>query len=622
MREQNYWQKVMRSRIGRRRALIGAGGFVSAAAFLAACGGDDDSPSTSGGTSGSGSGSGSVQPTAATGGGGGGAAPSLITVPQDTTSQAVPGGVWVNRIARASDTYEPVAAVGSSGFTHTMPVYSKLAKWGKGINETLPTTAMVSGDAAESWEVTPDSLTYTVKMRRGHKFDPRPPTNGREMTTADLKFSMDRFAEGSAFRGEILNEVFPTGMVESMSYPDDFTAVIKLAYPYGPFPDVMAYYPYFNILPVEADGGFDPRSAMRGSGPFRLTEFEPDVRLVYEKNEDWYEPNRPFLDGIHQAILPEYASALAQFESGALWTLPDIAQEDILAVKDRHPEMVLSKDISLIKAPQFGFFQFTQKPDSPFRDARLRRAISMLIDREEIIDTFYNVLSFRAAGLPIEGNWNSHHFALQPNWIDPKNNPEELGEGGQYFQFNPEEAAKMLSAGGHDGFKFPFEYRQSATGPEYEAIAGMINQNSTLDADLTVIDRPKHREYQRSGGFGFEGMWPQTNGGHNEEAWFLNMYHPAGKYTVSSEPISVISDLALAIRQEPDLERQAEMIKDMQRELAMEMPNFLLPGYALDFSLHHPWLKNYSVFVSGDLNPNWSSARIYTEYWFDESEKS
>jgi ABC-type transport system substrate-binding protein len=634
----SYWTRFADRRVSRRRALYASGALTLSAAFLAACGGDDDDEpaaptgatgGATGATGGSTGATGATGPTSSTGAtgatgatGGTGATSSLLSTPEDTRSSAKPGGTWVNWLMSAADTYEPVAATGSVGFTHTMPVYSKFAKNGLGLGGKLPTTDMVTGDAAESWEVSPDRLKYTLKLRPNHKFDPRPPTNNRVMTTEDVKFSMDRFEAGSAFRGEVLNSISPTGFVSSMEYPDASTIVINLAFPYGPFPDAMAFYPYFNIMPMEADSGFDPRSEMRGSGPFRLTEFQPDVKLVYEKNTDWYEPNRPFLDGIEQVIIPEYAAALAQFEAGTLWTMPGIPQEEVLAVKTRHPELVLARDYSLIKAPQFQFFHFTQKPDSQFRDARLRQAISMLIDRDAIIDTFYNIPAFLDEGLPIEGLWHTHDFAGMPNWIDPKNNAADLGEGGKYFQFDQEEAKALVSAAGLDGFTFPFEYLEGATSGIYAAMGGMINESGFLNAEVKVIDRIAHRDYQASKGVGYDGMWPETNGGHNEEAWFINMLHPGGKFTVSDQPIPEISDLALAIRQEPDPDRAIEMIKEIQRLSAVEMPSLLLPGYAVGFSLHQPWLKNYQVFVSGDLNPNWSSARIYTEYWYDESEKS
>jgi ABC-type transport system substrate-binding protein len=577
--------------------LAASGALGASAAFLAACGGGSDS--------------------------GSGDQSGLLNVPRDTSNQAKPGGVWINRLISAADTVEPVAATGSVGFTHTMPVYSKFAKYGKGLDGKLPTTDMITGDAARAWEVSPDSLRYTLKLRDGQKFDPRPPTNGRVLTTEDVRFSMARFESGSAFRGEVLNKIAPTGMVESMEYPDDTTVVIKLAYPYGPFPDAMAFYPYFNILPKEADGGFDPRSAMRGTGPFRLREIQPGIKFVYEKNTDWYEKDRPFLDGFEQVIIPEYAAALAQFEAGNIWTMDptsqNIAQEDILPVKERHPELLLQRHLGLIKAPQFQFFQFSIKPDSPFQDVRLRRAVSMLIDRDAIIDTFYNVPQFRNAGLPIDALWNSHNFAGQPNWIDPRNKTQDLGEGGKYFQHDVAEARRLVSAAGKERLTFPFEYQSGAAASQYEAIAGMISEGGILSPQIRVIDAATHRSYQQSAGTGFDGMWPQTNGGHNEEAWFLNMYHPAGKFTITKDPIPEISDMTLKIRQETDKNRHDSMVKDIQRKLADQMPNVLLPGYAIGFTLSHPWLKNFGVFVSGDLNPNWSSARIYTEYWYDES---
>jgi peptide/nickel transport system substrate-binding protein len=594
-----YWNRVLRQRIRRRRALTGAAGLLASAGLLAACGGSDSDGEGAGDKSG------------------------LLNVPRDTSSQAKRGGVWINRLLSAADTMEPVAATGSVGFTHTMPVYSKFAKYGKGLDGKLPTTDMITGDAVKSWEVSPDSLSYTLKLREGQKFDPRPPTGGRVFSTEDIRFSMARFEAGSSFRGEVLNKIAPTGMVASMEYPDDSTVIIKLAFPYGPFPDAMAFYPYFNILPREADGGFDPRSEMRGTGPFRLKELQAGIKFVYERNPDWYETGRPFLDGFEQVIIPEYAAALAQFEAGSVWTLDptsqNIAQEDILSVKQRHPELLLHRNAAMIKAPQFQFFQFSVKPESPFADARLRRAVSMLIDRDAIIDTFYNVPQFRNAGLPIEGLWHSHDFAGQPNWIDPRNKAQDLGEGGRYFQHDVAEARKLVSAAGKEGFTFPFEYQTGAAADQYETIAGMIGGGGFLNPQIKVIDANTHRSYQQSAGTGFDGMWPQTNGGHNEEAWFLNMYNPAGKFTISKEPIPEISDLTLAIRREIDKNKSDQMIEDLQRKLAVQMPNFLLPGYAVGFTLSQPWLKNFGVFVSGDLNPSWSSARIYTEYWYDES---
>jgi hypothetical protein len=48
----------------------------------------------------------------------------------------------------------------------------------------------------------------------------------------------------------------------------------------------------------------------------------------------------------------------------------------------------------------------------------------------------------------------------------------------------------------------------------------------------------------------------------------------------------------------------------------------IFPGFAIGFNLTSPWLKNFDVFTSGDLEPTWSSSRSYTEYWYDTSAKT
>src|SRR4051794_10931086 len=158
----DYWTQTLGQRISRRRAIIATGATAASAAFLAACGG--------GGSSSNG---GSADKDKA----------SLLAVPKDSSKEGKPRGVWIDRLLSVADTLEPVAATGSVGFQHTMPVYTKWTKWGRGVNGQLPTTEMTTGDSMESWETSPDNLTWTFKLRRNHKFDPRPPTNGRVMTT-------------------------------------------------------------------------------------------------------------------------------------------------------------------------------------------------------------------------------------------------------------------------------------------------------------------------------------------------------------------------------------------------------------------------------------------------------
>src|SRR5688572_9802480 len=129
-----FWNRFATHRVSRRRALAAGGGLSAATLFLAACGGG---------------GSDVVTPESKDKSG-------LLGTPEDTTRQAVRGGVWTTDLEEAINV-DPIAQNTSTGFNFTVPVYSKLAKYGLSNKpNVLPTTKDITGDAAESWEIAPD----------------------------------------------------------------------------------------------------------------------------------------------------------------------------------------------------------------------------------------------------------------------------------------------------------------------------------------------------------------------------------------------------------------------------------------------------------------------------------
>jgi len=184
----DYWANLIDRRISRRRALATAAGGLSAAALLAACGG-----------SGSSDGKGKES------------APGLVAKPTDTTSKAKRGGIMFLARANNPGDFDPLTGQGSMTSTHTSAVYSRLLSHKVG-KYPAQVDGSVEGDAASSWEVSPDATQITLKLR-GLKFDQRAPTNGREMTANDVKFSWDKFAAKQGLRGELANSVSPDSPV-------------------------------------------------------------------------------------------------------------------------------------------------------------------------------------------------------------------------------------------------------------------------------------------------------------------------------------------------------------------------------------------------------------------------
>ena len=168
----SYWERVLQTRVNRRRGLAAMGGATAAAAFLAACGGDDDGGSGDGGDS------------------GGGGASGLVTKPEDTSGKGKQGGIW-KHFARADATHfdslisDTSQVVSISGYL----AYTKLLKWkvGKHPNAADGTS---EPETAASWEMSPDKLTLTFKLRPGMVFDRRPPTSGRAIDSGDVVWSL------------------------------------------------------------------------------------------------------------------------------------------------------------------------------------------------------------------------------------------------------------------------------------------------------------------------------------------------------------------------------------------------------------------------------------------------
>jgi len=328
-----YWQDIVGARTTRRRVLAATGMGTAAAAFLAACGGGSDSENKSSD---------------------GKAANDRLFKPTDTSSKAVPGGTW-QRIypgTLLAANVDPYAKVGlNSGLA--LHVHSRMFQYKPTVYPDVPTTE-VAPDAADSYELSPDKMTLTFKMKGDVKFDSRQPTNGRPVQASDVVFSWNRFAAQAPNRKDMINSLNPFGPVLSATNPDEKTVVFKLAYPYVPIVGFLAYPRYGQIQPKETDsGGFNPELESRGSGPWRIDRFEKDVELRFVRNPDWYNKGKPFFDAMSYKFLPEYATVLSQFRSGAIWEYHQAGQNSLIRGDDVLP---LKRDVpklNMIQTPAY-----------------------------------------------------------------------------------------------------------------------------------------------------------------------------------------------------------------------------------------------------------------------------
>ncbi len=434
----NYWTGQARRRVSRRTVLRGAGvaGAGLAGAALIGCGSSNDATAT-----------------AAAGGTGGAATAAASAAASGTAAAMQPksGGTYRDAIGGDPTNLDPMKAGSFTTKTFSAYVYSRLMKIdtaeGADPFDRLPTP-----DAAESVEGQ-DGQHWTVKLKKGIKFQNIAPVNGREMTAQDVVFSFKRLSDPKSPNGVQVKNVTDVTAV------DDYTLKFTLAAPSPEFHELLADANLLYIQPQEADGGFDPSLKPIGSGPFMMTEYVASSKLTMAKHPDYFVKGLPYLDGIEQAIIPENAAVKAQFEAGNV-DHASIAANDLLDMKKRYPKFSWEPGTG----NGMSWLAFSGKdvsPDAPWRDARVRQAASMAIDRDGLLDLAGNAKALRAAGFdsPILVRWNNipEPCAFGPRyWLDPSQ--ASNGDFTKYFKHNPDEAKKLLQAAGVTDTAMPYQY--------------------------------------------------------------------------------------------------------------------------------------------------------------------
>jgi ABC-type transport system substrate-binding protein len=544
----------------------------------------------------------------------------LLAEVVDTTDQAKPGGVFKNFVTADVQGWDPYKVeTGSAQATYN---YSRLVMYAPAPYPEVPAGAPVLPDVAQEWEIAGDGTDVVFHLNPNVKFDPRPPTSSRQATAQDLVFSVDKFHATGLSRAEFFNDLHESSPVVSVEAIDDLTARVTLARPVANLMWYFAFQRYLSFMPVESDGNeFDSRAETRGSAAWRLKSWEPSSSITYESNPDWH-LKAPFLETIEQPIITEYAQRRAQLIAGNLWTA-DIRQEDVLTVKDEQPKLNLFANH--FPHPRPTFIGFSWLDGSPYFDERVRRAASMVIDRDLFIDTFYNVGPFTDAGLPVEKRWHSHFGAGEPPWWhDPQG--DELGEGAQYFQLNVEEAKKMMEAAGHTQPLEALGHHQQGSGNtrEVETLALMMTQSGLFNVTPNPVEGADWRKnYFNGGGLHSTGglAMEQGPGGSGDiDAQF------AVRWNVGAAPQAMlhevypfyekIQSLIAEQRSELDPERRASLILEIEREAALVMPFVPWPGEASDFSLAWPHFGNFRTLIYVSLTPH---NEVWPIYWYDQA---
>ena len=578
------WRPSYKPFFSRRRFLATAGAAAGAAA-LVACGG----------------------------GGDGGSAPKLVQSSnarqpgglwyardnwqlEEETKQAVPGGVYPGSANAEGRSFDPASTTGTDrgigGESYELMIRPNR---GPGIAPGTPEYNTILGHLAESWEVSPDGLTYTFTLRKGVKWHNVAPVNGREMDIEDWKSTTDRYLQVGDKR--TFYNGGPSATVDRIEYPDSSHMVYRLKSPYGPMMTVISsntggYY----ILPKELNA--NPQLAATtpiGTSYRTLDKVERSVTREY-KRWDGYWQGKPFIDRWHYPIIPEYSNRYAQFLAKNIQTFTPTATDALSMRKDAPDSVMVGAEISTTSyfRVDFGKHGFET---SPFRDDRVRIALRRSIDWDSITDFIANRAQFQAAGIDLDVLPSTNVPADPAYYLNPYKN--ELGEASRNWLFDLAEAKKLMTAAGHaNGIDFEGFANQGPSGAGFgPSYIDQINITGDLWKKSGLfrvnINWTPYDKYQND--YVFE---RQMNGVlindvtvvADVDVGLTRYWHSDGGRTVFPDP--KVDDLVNKQRQESDTVKRAETLKEFQRYAATKFYQVPARGVFGGFSFQWPWLHN------------------------------
>ena len=234
--------------------------------------------------------------------------------------------------------------------------------------------ARVVGKLAERWGVAVDGVTWTFHLRRGVRFH-----DGTALDAAAVKESLDRLRDPVA-----LHRNHPLlAMIARVNVIDSHTVAVVTAFPFGSFEATIANLDADIISPAAlAKWGTQygkSGDAAVGTGPFKLASWKKDLEIVLERNEDYWGSKPRIRRAIYRPV-PDADAKVAALEAGDV----DIINRIPAAVADR---LEWNSGIVVRRRPTLSSYLLRfNNGRRPFNDRRVRQAISLAIDRRDIVD--------------------------------------------------------------------------------------------------------------------------------------------------------------------------------------------------------------------------------------------
>ncbi len=367
-------------------------------------------------------------------------------------SHPVPGDWLIRHLPAEPSTLNPILVTDVYGSQIDGEIFDSLIRRDPKTLEFIP-------QLASSWEISPDHLVYTFHLRKDVYWH-----DGKQFTARDVKFSYDKIMDPKVDAAPLRNYYRDIKKVEML---DPFTVKFTYSQPYFRALEFCGGIP---IVPEHVFGEKDFNQhpfnrAPIGTGPYKFAKWDTGKEIVLVRNENYY-GKKPYIDKVVYKIITDNTVAFQVLKQGGLDLM---GLRPIQWVKQTRSKR-FKKHFRKLKyfLPSYNYIGWNNRRIY-FRDKRVRRALTMLVDRQGILkDILYNL------GVVVTGP-----FYINSPAYDKTIKP---------YPYNPQQAEKLLAEAGwidhdgdgirdKDGTKFSFEFLISAGSKFAEQLSTILKES-------------------------------------------------------------------------------------------------------------------------------------------------
>ena len=469
----------------------------------------------------------------------------------------------------------------------------------------LPTDA-IRGELAESWKMSSDKpLRVDINLRKGVMFPDKPGVmKSRELVAEDVVYSYNRLDKSPKKIPTYFDHIDKVEVTGKHSLRFTFKNYFsEWDYRFG-----WGY--YSAIVPKEvSDAGAGNWKNLNGTGPFMLTDYVQGNAATFSKNELYWDKEKvagqsyklPFVDKIVYRTIKDEAAFLTALRTAKLDVLEGLRWSAVEELKKNAPALKFKRWVDT-----GGTFVAMRVDTKPFDDIRVRRALNMAVNKDEIVKSYYggNAVLF---GYPMHPDYTGYYETLDQMPVAAQ----------ELFKYNPDKARALLAEAGFPK-GFTFKTQVCSCSPDHMDLAPLIA------AYLEKVGVKMEIQPMEYGAF-LSAMTTKTNAaGYMMRNGHTNPTTSIRKSFVTKQTWnpSQYSDLEFDKRMadtylEPDESKRQLLIKLLTRDIVEKAPYIWLPT-PVGYSAWWPWVKNYDGELrAGSERP----APIHARMWVDQAMK-